>query len=134
MANGLALPWPWPIDLIRQVDQIDDRLASLEVVDLILCIDQIMSSTGERARRVLSYFGTIDSVDDGNISYSIAYRIMCGNAPHDMCEWARAVESANNTGNLIEACLCLAHIVPLLAQRQLTEDVVEEHLRQGVRS
>ena len=86
-----------------------------------------MRDTSERGRRVLSHSGAIEGIDYGNISYCIAYSIMCENAPHDRCWWARKVGSANNTGNMIEASLCLARFVPLLVQGQ-SEDEVRRHL------
>ena len=128
MANGFGSPWPWPTDLIRQVNDIETWLESEEALDLILCIDRIMCGTRERVRRLLSHFGTISSVDYGNISYCIAYSIMCDNAPHDRCVWARRIESANNCGNMIEASLALAHIVPILARGECGHNDLRQYL------
>ena len=128
MANGFGSPWPWPVDLIQQVNDIETWLESEEVLDLILCMDRIMCGTRERARRLLSHFGTISSVDYGNISYCICYGIMCDLAPVDRCVWARTIESPNNSGNMIEACLALARIVPILARGECGDDDLRQLL------
>ena len=102
--------------------------ARLQQLMLFICVSLI--GEPERVRRLLSHTGAIDGIDHGNIVYYIVYRSLLdqGNNIHPALNHARTFTQPNNCGNLIEAVLAMAHLIPRLFHGQEEPETIFRNL------